>query len=326
MNILISGKQYMSILVNEGVDECEKSLKTKEGLNNRFIGNIFKRAIDMMLDPHKRKWSGDREKYIKILTLLGKNPTDIDKILDMSFVYDDNDEWMRINKLNTNYTDISTFVIDTLKGENIDLCDVNESLLRGDRTILVDLARKIESKPEYFYSTYINTNPEKYVANNRINSLRGDNAEKMVIDFLTQKGAILIYQSTEGSPIDTKLGVDIIMMTKDRKLAKIQVKLVSSIKKVDITPCEEKNEVFTHKKKTGGYLVYSRSGVLIRPNEINRVAYVTERGDILIVKRYSPITIVGDKCVDREDVSNFPSNPRGSFYVDHESVTSTNII
>ena len=232
---------------------------------------------------------------------------------------------MRINKLNTNYSDISTFVIDVLKGENIDLCEVNQNLMNGDKTILNNLAKKIEGDPEYFYSTYINTNPNKYIANNEINSIRGDKAEKMVIDFLTQKGAKLLYQSTEGSPIDTKLGIDIIMLVNENLIAKIQVKLVPSITKVNSTPCEESKSILTYKKKPGGYLVFSRNGVSIRPDEINRVAYVTDKGDILIVKRYSPVTIINNKCIDSENTSNFPSNPRGSFYVDHESVTSTNI-
>lgn len=326
MKALITEKQYISVLLSEDILDCENSLKSKEGLNNRFAGNIFKLAIDKMLLPHKTKWKGDREMYVNILNSLGKSQSEIEKILDMSFVYDDNDNWQRINKLNTNYTDISTFVIDVLKGENYDLCEVNEKILQGDKSDLIGLSKKIEMDPEYYYSKYLMTNPDKYVQNNTTNSLRGDNGEKMVIKFLEEKGAILIYQSTEGSPIDTKLGIDIIMITKDGKLAKIQVKIVSSIKRVNYTPCEETGMTFTFKKKRGGYMVYSRGGVSIRPNEINRVAYVTDKGDILIVRKYSPVTISNNKCIDVEDTSNFPSNPRGSFYVDYESVTSTNII
>lgn len=325
MKALITEKQYISVLLSEDVSDCESSLRSVKGLNNRFAGNIFKLAIDKMLTPHKSKWRGDREMYNKILKSIGKTESEIDKILDMSFVYDENDNWQRINKLNTNYTDISSFVIDVLKGENYDLCEVNEKVLQGDKSDLNQLSKKIESDPEYFYSKYLATNSDKYVQNNITNSLRGDKGEKMVIQFLEDKGAILIYQSTEGSPIDTKLGIDIIMVTKDNKLAKIQVKMVASIKRVNFTPCEETGMSFTHKKKKGGYMVYSKYGVSIRPNEINRVAYVTEKGEILIVRKYSPVTIANNKCIDAEDTSNFPSNPRGSFYVDYESVTSTNI-
>ena len=102
MKALITEKQYISVLLSEDILDCENSLKSKEGLNNRFAGNIFKLAIDKMLLPHKTKWKGDREMYVNILNSLGKSQSEIEKILDMSFVYDDNDNWQRINKLNTN--------------------------------------------------------------------------------------------------------------------------------------------------------------------------------------------------------------------------------
>jgi len=37
-----------------------------------------------------------------------------------------------------------------------------------------------------------------------------------------------------------------------------------------------------------------------------------------------PVTVVGMKCVDTP-VNQFPSNPKGSFYVDHESVVTTKL-
>jgi hypothetical protein len=322
MEIKISESQFRK-LIKEDISSCNDELFKK--LNNRYILNIFRKSIEAMVNPHIQNWNGDREKYKEILTLIGKDPSIQDSILDMKFVYDDNGNWTRLNKLNTNYSDTAKFVVDVLDNEGYDLCEISKAFDNNDKSKLNELSLKIQNNSEKYYREYLEPNVEKYTENNTRNTRIGDRAEQDVVDYLTNNYRwTLIYQATEGSPIDTKLGIDLIMRTKDGRIAKIQVKTVGSITKVAKTPCEEDGTEFTHKKQKGGYMIYSRGGVAIRPNEINLVAYVTTKGKLLLVKKYMPVSVVGMKCVDTP-VNQFPSNPRGSFYVDHESVVTTNI-
>jgi len=322
MKIKLTETQLKKI-IKENSNPCDEELYKK--INNRYILNIFRKPIEEMIRPHIQKWNGDRKKYEKILTIIGKTPEVYDSILDMSFVYDNNGNWTRINKLNTNYSDTSRLVVDILKNEGEDLCEIIKMLDNKDKTKLNELALKIQNNPEQYYTEYLETNTERYTENNTKNSKIGDKSEQSVVDFLVNNHRwTLIYHATEGSPIDTKLGIDLIMETKDGRIAKIQVKTVGSITKIPKTPCEDSGTKFNHKKEPGGYMVYSRGGVLIKPNDINLVAYVTTNGKILLVKKYMPVTVVGMKCVDTP-VNQFPSNPRGSFYVDHESVVTTKL-
>lgn len=322
MKVILTESQLKKV-IKENENLCEEDLYAK--LNNRQILTIFKKPIEDMFEPHTQNWNGDREKYKEILNLIGKAPELHDSILDMKFVYDENGNWTRINKLNSNYSDTARLVIDILSNEGEDLCQILEMLNNNDKSKLTELALKIQNNLEQYYQEYLTTNTDRYTENNTKNTKVGDKSEQDVIDLLTKKYSWqLIYQATEGSPIDTKLGIDIIMRTKDGRIAKIQVKTVGSIKEVSQTPCEEDGTKFTNKQRPGGYLVYSRGGVFIRPNDINLVAYVTTSGKILLVKKYMPVTVVGMKCVDTP-VNKFPSNPRGSFYVDHESVVTTKL-
>lgn len=317
MKCIITETQLEKLL-----DKCSEEL-FKE-LNKRTTVNFFRDAIDKMLEPHLQNWKGDRKKYKETLTLIGKTPKEINNILNIKFVYDKDGNWSRINKLNTNYSDIAVLVIDIFTKEGKNLCKILNNLEKGDTSDLTSLATAIKNNSEKYFEDYLKPNDAKYTANNKKTTDNGDKAEEEVIKFLrdTHKWT-LIYQSVEGSSIDTKLGIDIIMESDKGIIAKIQVKRVGSITEVDQTPCEKyqtKFEPFKHKKIPGGFEVYSYNGVHIRPQDINLVAYVDKKDSILVVKKFSPVTIIDNKCID-EPTIQFPSNPRGgSFYVDHESV------
>lgn len=323
MRYIITERQLFKILNENPIDDkCEKGLY--KILNRRTTTTIFKPSIEKMLDPLKKDWIGDKEKYVSVLKLIGKSDSEIDKILNIKFVYDENGNWKRINKLNTNYSDISVLVMDIFKSEGKSLCEIQKNLESGDTSDLKDLANAIMSNPENYYKQYLQDDDEKYTQNNKRNTEIGDKAELEVISFLEQTyGWKLIYQSVEGSPIDTKLSIDIIMETKEGKIVKIQVKKVGIIKEVPLTACEQLGMRFKNKKRTGGYSVYSYYGVSIRPENLDYVAYVGSNGVILVVDKYSPVTVVNNKCLD-QSIDKFPSNPRGSFYVDYESIVAIN--
>lgn len=325
MKIMLTENQLNRlIIINESTD-CEKSLFDK--INNWRLKSIFKDPINKVVKPHANKWEthNDRKRYEEVLTIIGKSSSDIDSILDMSFVYDDEGNWDRINKLNTNYSDTARFVIDILKDQGKDLCSVYENVSNGNNSDISNIARDMSQNPEVYWEKYLSVNREKYTQNNKKNSLVGDISEKIVVDFLISKGWKLIYQSKEGSPIDTKLAIDIIMLSPDNKIAKIQVKTVGTIKQVEFTPCEKSGVILTNKKQSGGYSVYTNSGIVLRDSDINLVAYVTPSKNMLILRKYSPVTVVGSKCID-SPVRQFPFSPnKGLFFVDHESVVFSKI-
>jgi len=296
---------------------------------------MFQSVIDIILKPHRQKWNGDREKYRKLLKLINIDDSKIDNILDIEFVYNQDGSWSRINKLNTNYSDLSVLITDILTDENADLCELSNRLEQNDKSFLQDLKERMLSKPEYYFKNYLLSNQSRYVENNVRNTLKGDDAENRVKDFLVKKLKWkLIYQSVEGSPIDTKLGVDLIMRNNYGFVKRIQVKSVGGISVVDETPCEislnkkspnndgEKLR-YKHKKQNGGFYVYSRNGVSINPNNIDYVAYIDNK-NIIICKKYMPVTVEGNDCID-EVSFEFPSSRRGPFFVDHESVVFKNM-
>lgn len=320
MDYIITKTQLEKLLDNPKLStKCSGELFKK--LNKRTTLNFFRSAIEKMLEPHLQNWKGDRKKYEENLTLIGKTPEQINDILNMKFVYDKDGNWSRVNKLNTNYSDIAVLVIDIFTNEGRNLCEILNNLEKGNTSDLTSLATAIKNNSEKYFKEYLESDDGKYTENNKKNTDIGDKDEQEVIEFLKDTyNWTLIYQSVEGSPIDTKLGIDIIMKSDKGIIAKIQVKGVGTIKVVKETPCEQGGTKFEHKKRPGGFSVYSYNGVHIRPQDINLVAYVDKKGSILVVRKFSPVTIIDNKCIDKPTRQQFPSNPKGSFYVDHESV------
>ena len=320
MDYIITKTQLEKLLDNPKLStKCSGELFKK--LNKRTTLNFFRSAIEKMLEPHLQNWKGDRKKYEENLTLIGKTPEQINDILNMKFVYDKDGNWSRVNKLNTNYSDIAVLVIDIFTNEGRNLCEILNNLEKGNTSDLTSLATAIKNNSEKYFKEYLESDDGKYTENNKKNTDIGDKDEQEVIEFLKDTyNWTLNYQSVEGSPIDTKLGIDIIMTSAKGIIAKIQVKGVGSITEVTKTPCEQGGTKFEHKKRPGGFSVYSYNGVHIRPQDINLVAYVDKKGSILVVRKFSPVTIIDNKCIDKPTRQQFPSNPKGSFYVDHESV------
>ena len=158
MKIKITPKQYFEVvlkeqseMLSETVSVCEKELF--EYLNERETVKIFKSAIDEVLKFKKKDWRdfNNVDQYTKILKIIGKSEEEIKDILDMKFVYDEQGNWDRINKLNTNYTDLANLIIDVLKSANKSLCSYVEPLRDGDNSLLKSLADRIKSNPSVFY-------------------------------------------------------------------------------------------------------------------------------------------------------------------------------
>lgn len=306
------------------IKDCEKFLLDKNGLRNFGATQYFRKPIEKMLNPYMSLWDGDREMYYSVLRLIGISDYEIARILHIKFVYDDDGNWDPINKLNANQSDISVFVLDVMKHKNFDLFRITEEIKNKNHISLKLLSMDMNDNSVQYYQDFLLPNKKKYTKNIVTNTISGDNSEKVVLEFLKNNGYEIIYHASEGSPIDTKLGIDIIAKNKDGLIEKIQVKTVWTINEKEKSPSEEMGQKFTHKLISGGYSV-SSFGTYIRDKHINRVAYVDKQNKMVMVKKYSPVSVENGICEDKP-TNTFPSSGTGYFFIDYESVTSTNII
>ena len=318
MEVIITKKQFDKVCLTE---ECISELKTL--LNNVGTKNTFRKPIDLILDRHKVSLDKESKQYKKDSDVLKKyfNFSDekIDELMNIKMVYDDDGNWTPINKLNTNYSDLSVLIVDILVGEGKCVCKIVEDLKKKDKTVILDLADRMTKEPEDFYQTYLKGKFDKYVENNRRNTLKGDETELFVVDELVKLGYKVIFIADEGSPIDTKLSVDIIM-EKDGKGFKFQVKSVGSITKLKETPCDISNPGV---KEPGGFKVFKKNQIYFNDSYIDYLIFVAPKNKMLVMKKYQPVTIdsVRPLSCSAKSIKEFPKN---NTYIDHESVVYQN--
>lgn len=318
MNILISDKQYNEFCNNKS---CEQDLKSV--LNTPNTKNIFKNSIDAILSEYKKSLPKQSKQYKEDSQVLkkyfGMDENQIDKVMDIKMIYDDDGNWLPINKLNTNYSDLSVFISDILFDSNACLCQLVNDLKNNDYSYLLELSEKMVKEPKKYFEKYLKDNFEKYTLNNRKNTIKGNDSELFVIELLEKEGYNLVYLASEGSPIDTKLGIDMVM-EKDNIYYKIQVKSVGSITKVDETPCDV---ISPGLKEKGGFRIFKKNIIKVNPNFLDYLVFVSGK-KILVLKKYQPIsieTVNPLKCI-KNPKNDFPSN---NTFIDLESVVFTNI-
>jgi hypothetical protein len=182
------------------------------------------------------------------------------------------------------------------------------------------LAVEIEENPDIYYNKYLKDNFDKYVVNNRINTNAGNESESFVISELEKLGYEKIYQTSEGSPIDTKLSVDLIM-EKNLKIYKIQVKSVGSLTDIPTTPCDITNPNI---KQKGGVKVFKKNTISFTEKYVDYLVFVAPTTKKMVVlKKYQPVSIEKTKplkCV-AIPIDKFPMN---NIYIDHESIVYKN--
>ena len=318
MEVIITKNQFDELCVSE---VCISELKTL--LNNVSTKNTFRKPIDAMLERHKISLDKDSKQFKKDSIILKQHfnfsDEEIDKLMNIKMIYDDNGKWTPINKLNTNYSDLSVLVTDMLVGEGKCICKIVEDLKKKDNTVILDLADRMSKEPEDFYQTYLKGNFDKYVENNRRNTLKGNETELFVVDELVKLGYSVIFIADEGSPIDTKLSVDIIM-EKDGKVVKFQVKSIGSITELKETPCDISNPGI---KEPGGFKVFKKGQIYFNDSYIDYLVFVAPKNKMLVMKRYQPVTIdsVRPLACSAKPINEFPKN---NIYIDHESVVYQN--
>ena len=217
-------------------------LKTLSGWIYYSSGLGMEKTIDSILGPKKSKISNKEiEDNISGATILNE----YDKISDASYnkfveelenrklVYDENGNWMPVNKLNTNYVDLAELLTDFLfesfrQGglaskqiletiNNTANLDEIKDVLKSHKDILLKkLKQRYYQSPEELYD-YVKFSIEA--------SKKGERLENEVRDKIISKyGAQLLYQGGNGNYVDMIYSVDLIMKVKNGNVYAIQVK------------------------------------------------------------------------------------------------------
>ena len=245
MKIIITEPQFQELIDNGLIPTPKKVfdvLKTLSGWTYYNSGLGMEKTIDTILEPKKSKISNkeieDNIKGAKILL-------DNEKITDASYnkfvedldkqklVYDENGNWMPVNKLNTNYVDLAELLRDFLfesfrQGglaskqiletiNNTTNLDEIKDVLKSHKDIfLKKLKQRYSESPEELYD-YVKFSIEA--------SKKGERLENEVKDKIISKyGAQLLYQGGNGNYVDMIYSVDLIMKVKNGNVYAIQVK------------------------------------------------------------------------------------------------------
>ena len=210
---------------------CDNIRKLGSWLGD-YNGLNMKDIINKLLDDVK-DCEDMNPKYQKPMEYLYKtgNVEDIIKKSDGSYytkklnncclVKDENGDWDYVNKLNTNYNDLSELLTTLfLKGGKIEeLTKMNSAEIKiyllnlRKNNVLLKLFMKYFTVDEYKDFTY----------NTKSNTRKGDFVEDLTKQMLEKEGYTTLYEGGNGDFIDMKYGVDLIV-EKDGDISLVQVK------------------------------------------------------------------------------------------------------
>ena len=299
-----------TVITKEQCDICRNDLIKL--LDKKSTSYMFQKSIDKILEPYKLSLSKGSNQYNTELDALTKyfklSESEINQLLDIKMVYDSNGDWSPINKLNTNYSDLAVFITDIFQRKHC-LCVIYNEIKNNNMSSLHNLIKVMNERPTDIYNVFLKGKYDNYVVSNRRNTILGNDSEEYTIDTMTNLGYNLIYQASEGSPIDTKLGVDLIF-EKNGDIFRVQVKTVGSITKVKETPCQVK--LNNPNKKSGGFEIYKRNPIYVKENNVDLLTFVSKEYFLCIIKK-KPFT---DNC-DYSPKEVFPVN---DVYIDIDSV------
>lgn len=144
-----------------------------------------------------------------------------DKISNMSFMVDSNGKWHPSNKLNTNYTALSTLLVDVIEYCNVPM----DTLLKMNNIDLRNWLISFTSSNDIYSIILNNFNimDDKYINIIRSSSRYGEIAEDKVANIIRGKGLEVLYQGGDGDVIDMIYGCDLIVANGD-KIYLVQVK------------------------------------------------------------------------------------------------------
>lgn len=145
-----------------------------------------------------------------------------------------NGEWSYVNKLNTNYSDISdllTFIIERMLSDKTLLIkklgtDVYDTIMGGDVEGGLMKLNTGDIKIENIINYYIKnlSGFMEFTGNIKENSDKGEIAENKISNLLIKKGFEIKYQGGNGDFIDMIFGCDLIVYREDIGYKTVQVK------------------------------------------------------------------------------------------------------
>jgi hypothetical protein len=245
MKIVITEPQYRKLMDGGLIPHPNYVSQVLNGLGEWMYkpsGLDLEKAINNILKPLKSKiGKKEIEKYINGANILFKNKK-IDKWLYGNFVnnlkneelvYDENREWHPVNKLCTNYTDLSVlltdFLFDSLEKGGIASKQILETINKGNKVEIKDILKINQSSLfKKFIQTYSESPKELlgYIGNSIGKSEIGERLEDEVRDKLMSPpySAEILYQGGSGDFIDMKFSIDLIVKFPNGTVNTIQVK------------------------------------------------------------------------------------------------------
>ena len=128
-------------------------------------------------------------------------------------------EWHFVNKLNTNWSDITDLIVElVIRMGDLDRVSAEKNL----KQYLYNIRGEISS----YLDTHFNDTNEYlgFVNNTQVNSGGGEEAEDIIEGFLEENGFTIEYRGGNGDFIDMIYGADIIVRHPEHDIKTIQVK------------------------------------------------------------------------------------------------------
>jgi len=329
------------------VKSLEKKFCSK--LNNAEYRPILYPFISKILESKKKKWIktiGESDLVETFLILDKLNNLDPGKkwqypcnlnannicygtitdfingpLREVSFVYDEN-KWLQINKLDTNYSDSAVLITDIIRdSRTLDMEKIYQDLINGDKNSLSDAVKVASNYPDFIYNKYLVT-PDRYIEYSIKNSKEGADVENIIVKLMEDNNYKLIYPLINnvgggGDPIDMLLGVDLIMLSPEGKLVTIQCKKVWSI-------IDEQSTMLN--PEMGAFKINGKPYVSKQRN-LDYVGYGTLNGDAIVAKRQSEVVRKGNEYGYNPNKKVLPT-PLGKstvFYIDKSAVIAETI-
>jgi hypothetical protein len=319
-------------------------------LNNSEYRSILYPFISKLLENKKKKWIktiGEFDLVETFLILDKLNKLDPDKkwqypcnlnannicygtikdfidgpLREVSFVYDE-DKWLQINKLDTNYSDSAVLITDIIRdSKTLDMEKIYQDLINGDKSSLTDAVKVASNYPDFIYNKYLVTS-DRYIEYSIKNSKEGADVENTIVKLMEDNNYKLIYPLINnvgqgGDPIDMLLGVDLIMLSPEGKLVTIQCKKVWSI-------IDEKTTMLN--PEMGAFKINGKPYVSKQRN-LDYVGYGTLNGDAIVAKRQSEVVRKGNEYGYNPNKKVLPT-PLGKstvFYIDKSAIIAETIL
>ena len=241
-------KQLMGLIFEQGerYEACSKFEGNANQVCKRFNnlkswllfkdGLGLKDSIESVLsDLYTEIPSEDMDKFMKGVELIqqsGKySDSEIEKnterIKNAKLIYIDG-KWHFVNKLNTNYTDISELITEII----VRMGKINETFdflnkKPSENDLKMFLTKSIKPNFKKFIDEYFKDKMEilDFTRNSQYNTEIGERAEDIIEELLENNGFNILYRGGNGDLVDMIFGADIIAERFDYGIVLIQVKL-----------------------------------------------------------------------------------------------------